>query len=163
MNRTIQPAPVRKTLTVAAIPERAFEVFTAGFDRWWPRSHTIGKGVLKQAVLEPRAGGRWYGIDDDGSEATWGEVLIWEPPGRVVLAWRIGADWQYHSDLLTEVEVTFTAEASGKTRVDFEHRHLERLGDAAASLREALDSAGGWTGILQSYADVIARTEAEAG
>ena len=153
--RIIQPAPVRKTLTVSATPERAFEVFTAGFDRWWPRSHTIGKGALKEAVLEPRAGGRWYGIDDDGSETDWGDVLIWDPPGRLVLAWRIGADWQYRADLLTEVEVRFTREGTSSTRVDFEHRHLERMGDAAATARDSLDSPGGWGGILQRYADVV--------
>ena len=155
MNRTIQPAPVRKVLTLPATPQRAFEVFTAGFDRWWPRSHTIGKSALKEAVLEPRAGGRWYGIDDDGSETEWGDVLVWEPPGRLVLAWRIGADWQYHADLLTEVEVTFTAQSGGITRVDFEHRLLENMGDAAAAMRESVDGPGGWTSILQGYADVV--------
>jgi uncharacterized protein YndB with AHSA1/START domain len=155
MTRTIKPAPVRKTLTVAAPPQRAFEVFTAGFDRWWPRSHTIGKGPLKQAVLEPRVGGRWYGIDDDGSETDWGDVLVWDPPGRLVLAWRIGTDWQYHPDLLTEVEVTFTAQAQGTTRVDLEHRHLERMGDGAGGARDTFDSPNGWGGILQGYADAV--------
>ena len=155
MSRTIQPAPVRKVLTVPATPQRAFEVFTAGFDRWWPRSHTIGKSALQEVVLEPRVGGRWYGIDDDGTETEWGDVLVWEPPERLVLAWRIGADWQYHADLLTEIEVTFTALSGGATRVDFEHRLLERMGDAAASVRDAIDGPGGWTSILQNYADVV--------
>jgi uncharacterized protein YndB with AHSA1/START domain len=151
----IKPAPVRKTLTVPATPERAFEVFTTGFDRWWPRSHTIGKGPLKEAVLEPRAGGRWYGVDDDGTQTPWGDVLVWEPPARLVLAWRIGADWQYHAELLTEVEVTFTPLTALQTRVDLEHRYLDRMGDAAASTREGLDGPGGWGGILQGYADVV--------
>lgn len=153
IEQRIKPAPIRKTLTVPATPEHAFAVFTAGFDRWWPRSHTIGKGPLKEVVLESRAGGRWYGIDDDGTQTPWGDVLVWEPPARLVLAWRIGADWQYHADLLTEVEVTFTSQAGGQTRVDFEHRHLERMGDGAASTRDGLD--GGWGGILQGYADVV--------
>jgi uncharacterized protein YndB with AHSA1/START domain len=155
VSRTIQPAPVRKVLTVPATPQRAFEVFTAGFDRWWPRSHTIGKSALQEVVLQPRVGGRWYGIDDDGTETEWGDVLVWEPPRRLVLAWRIGADWQYHADLLTEIEVTFTAQSSGATRVDFEHRLLERMGDAAASVRDSIDDPGGWTSILQNYADVV--------
>ena len=150
MTRTIKPAPVHKTLTVPATPERAFEIFTIGFDRWWPRSHTIGKGALKEAVLEPRAGGRWYGIDADGTTTSWGDVLIWEPPQHLVLAWRIGADWQYHADLLTEVEVRFTPLGAGQTRVDFEHRYLERLGESAQSTRDSMD--GGWGGILDSYA-----------
>ncbi len=153
MNRTTHPAPVRKTVTVPATPERAFEVFTAGFDRWWPRSHTIGKGALKNAVLEPGVGGRWYGVDDDGSETAWGDVLIWDPPARLVLAWRIGTDWQHHPALLTEVEVTFTAQAAGMTRVDLEHRHLERMG--ADGARDTFDGPNGWGGILQGFADVV--------
>ena len=156
MSRTITPAPVRKTVTVAATPQRAFEVFTAGLERWWPRSHSIGKGKLKQAVLEPREGGRWYGIDDDGSETEWGDVLVWDPPGRLVLAWRIGADWQYHQDLLTEVELVFTAQADGATRVDLEHRRLENMGAAGEGARAAFDSPNGWGAIMQLYADVVA-------
>ncbi len=155
MNRMIRPAPVRKMITVPATPERAFEVFTAGFDLWWPRTHTIGKGALKNAVLEPGVGGRWYGIDDDGSETEWGDVLIWDPPTRLVLAWRIGTDWQHHPDLLTEVEVTFTAQGAGMTRIDLEHRHLERMGDGAGGARDGFDSPGGWGGILQGFADAV--------
>ena len=156
MSRTIQPAPVRKVLTVPATPQRAFEVFTAGFDRWWPRSHTIGKSALKEAILEPRAGGRWYGVDDDGSETEWGDVLVWEPPGRLVLAWRIGADWQYHANLLTEVEVTFTAQGGGQTRAWTSNTGCWRTwAMPAASMREAIDGPGGWTSILQNYADVV--------
>ena len=150
--RTIRPAPVRKQFTVAATPERAFEVFTAGFARWWPgASHHIGQAPYKTAVLEPRVGGRWYEIGEDGSQCEWGDVLAWEPPSRLLLAWRIGADWQYHADLETEVEVTFVAEKDG-TRVTLEHRRLERMGEAAESLRVQIDSEGGWTGILALYA-----------
>ena len=152
---TIVPAPVRKTLTVAASPQKAFEVFTAGFDRWWPRSHSIGASPLKTAVLESGAGGRWYGIGEDGSEDEWGDVLAWEPPSRLVVAWRIGADWTYRADLLTEVEVNFTALADGQTRVDFEHRLLENLGENAEVGRAAFDSPGGWGGLLAGYAEVV--------
>jgi uncharacterized protein YndB with AHSA1/START domain len=151
MTRTIKP--VHKSVTVPVARTHAFEVFTADFDSWWPRSHTIGKGELKQAVIEPRAGGRWYGIDADGIETDWGDVLSWEPPSRIVLAWRIGADWQYHAALTTEVAVTFTALSADATRVDLEHRLLENIGPAARQLRDQLDSPGGWGGILQSYAD----------
>ncbi len=154
MSRTISPAPVRKSLSVNATPERAFEVFTARFDSWWPRSHSIGQSPLAEVVLEPRINGRWYGRLADGTEAEWGDVLAWDPPRRLVLAWRIGADWTYHADLLTEVEVRFTAEGE-RTRVDFEHRGLERMGEKAAETRVALDSDGGWTGILKLYADAV--------
>lgn len=156
MNRTIQPAPVRKSLTVPVTQAHAFEVFTAGFDRWWPRSHTTGKGPLKEVILEPRVGGRWYGVDDDGTETDWGDVLSWQPPARVLLAWRIGADWQYHADLLTEVEVTFTALSATATRVDFEHRLLENMGADAQRIRDQLN--GGWPGILECYAELCRAT-----
>ena len=148
----IQPAPVRKTLSVKATPERAFEVFTAGFDRWWPRSHHIGGVDMARAVLEPRAGGRWYEVGVDGAECDWGEVLVWDPPQRLILAWRIGADWKYDPSLRTEVELRFTREAGGATRVDFEHRLLENMGEAGAAVREAIDSPGGWSGILAMFA-----------
>lgn len=150
--RVIRPAPVRKVVLVKVAPQRAFEVFTAGFARWWPgASHHIGQAPYKTAVIEPRAGGRWYEIGEDGSQCPWGDVLAWEPPSRLLLAWRIGADWQYHADLETEVEVTFVADGEG-TRVTLEHRRLERMGEAAEGLRAQIDSEGGWTGIMALYA-----------
>jgi uncharacterized protein YndB with AHSA1/START domain len=152
MSVTIKPAPVRKSVQVAATPEHAFEVFTARFDRWWPRSHSIGDSPLKHAVIEPRVGGRWYGALENGTEQPWGEVLAWDPPRRLVLAWRIGADWRYDADLLTEVEVTFTPQGD-QTRVDLEHRHLERMGEKAEGARAQFDSEGGWTGLLRMYAE----------
>jgi uncharacterized protein YndB with AHSA1/START domain len=152
MSLAIKPAPVRKSVSVAASPAHAFEVFTAGFDRWWPRSHSIGDSPLKRAVIEPRAGGRWYGLLENGVEAEWGDVLVWEPPRRLVMAWRIGADWAYDRDLLTEVEVTFRPEGE-HTRVELEHRHLERMGDGAEGARAQFDSDGGWGALLQMFAD----------
>jgi uncharacterized protein YndB with AHSA1/START domain len=156
MSLAIKPAPVRKSLAVAASPARAFEVFTAGFDRWWPRSHSIGESPLQTAVIEPRLGGRWFGRLENGTEAQWGDVLVWEPPRRLVLAWRICADWKYDPELLTEVEVQFTPEGEG-TRVDFEHRHLERMGEGAEEVRASFDSEGGWTGLLEMFAAEVAR------
>ena len=155
MSLAIKPAPVKKSLTVPAPPARAFEVFTAGFGRWWPKSHSIGDSPLKEGVLEGRAGGRWYGQLEDGTQAMWGHVLAWEPPSRVLLAWRIGADWTYDPDLLTEVEVTFAPEGAG-TRVTLEHRLLENMGEGAGSLREAFESDGGWMGLLRLYASAVA-------
>jgi uncharacterized protein YndB with AHSA1/START domain len=157
MNLAIKPAPVRKTLVVAATPQRAFEVFTAGFDRWWPRSHSIGDSPLQTAVIEQRLGGRWYGLLENGVEAEWGDVLAWEPPTRLLLAWRIGADWNYDPGLLTEVEVVFTPEGEG-TRVNFEHRLLENMGAEGEGARASFDSEGGWTGLLQMFAAEAAKT-----
>jgi uncharacterized protein YndB with AHSA1/START domain len=153
--RAIRPAPVRKQLIVDASPERAFEVFTAGFGGWWPPSHHIGAAAYKTAVIEPRAGGRWFEIGEDGAQCDWGDVLVWEPPTRLVLAWRLGGDWKYHKDLLTEVEVRFNAEGA-RTRVDFEHRKLENWGAGGDAARAAIDSDGGWSGLLKLYADKLA-------
>ena len=157
MSLAIKPAPVRKSLTVATTPQRAFEVFTAGFDRWWPRSHSIGEAPLKTAVIEPRQGGRWYGLLENGTEAEWGDVLAWEPPTRLLLAWRIDAKWNYDPDLLTEVEVVFTPEGEGATRVNFEHRLLQNMGAAGEGARASFDSEGGWTGLLRMFAAEAAK------
>ena len=155
MTLAIKPAPVKRSVTVAASPQHAFDVFTRGFDRWWPRSHSIGASPLQTAVIEPKKGGRWFAKLQDGSECDWGEVLAWEPPRRVLLSWRIGADWAIHPDLLTEVEVIFTPDGKS-TRVSLEHRLLENMGDGAEAMRAQLDSDGGWNGLLKLFADVAA-------
>jgi uncharacterized protein YndB with AHSA1/START domain len=155
MTTTIRPAPVRKSITVGAPVARAFEVFTSELGRWWPASYSIGRSPLRNAVLEPKAGGRWYEIGEDGSECDWGEVLAWEPPGRVLVAWRIRPDWQYDPDLLTEVEIRFTEVGKTTTRVELEHRLLENMGAAGEQAREIFDSDGGWTGLLQGYARLV--------
>jgi uncharacterized protein YndB with AHSA1/START domain len=149
-----QGAPVRKTVTVKASAKHAFKVFTAGFDTWWPRSHHIGKVPMKRAVMEGRAGGRCYSEQTDGSECDWGEIVEWEPPKRLVMAWKINAQWQYEPDLAkaSEVEVRFTPLEDGSTRVDLEHRNFERVGAGWESMREMVNAEGGWGGLLQAYA-----------
>ena len=152
MSTQIRPAPVRKTIFVDASPEHAFDTFTAGIGRWWPKSHKIGQAELDRPVIEPGEGGRWYEIDVDGSECELGKVLVWDPPSRLVIIWQLTAEFQFDPDLETEVEVRFTPEGSG-TRVDLEHRYLERLGESADKLREAVDAPGGWSGLLELYAE----------
>lgn len=147
---------VRKSITVAASPDRAFRVFTEGMSSWWPLvSHHIGKVDATDAVVEPFTGGRWFERGADGSTCDWGRVLSWEPPHRLVLSWEISADWQHDASLQTEVEVRFIAEGSS-TRVELEHR-LQRFGDRAEEMRGIFDSPGGWTGLLQAFADRVAR------
>jgi len=150
----IKPAAVRKSVSVKASPEHAFRVFSERFDAWWPRTHSIGDSPLKEAVIEAKVGGRWYGKLENGTEAEWGDVLAWEPPRRMLLAWRIGTDWKFDPDLLTEVEVTFTPEVGGATRVELEHRHLERMGEGAEGARAQFDSDGGWGLLLRLFAEI---------
>jgi uncharacterized protein YndB with AHSA1/START domain len=156
MSGQIRPAPVRKSIFVNAPQAHAFDVFTAGIGRWWPKSHKIGKAELDLPVIEGREGGRSYERDLDGAECDIGTVLAWEPPSRLLLAWQLDPDWKFDPRLVTEVEVIFTPEGDG-TRVELEHRHLERMGDRAEAAREAVDSPNGWGLILQLYSEATAR------
>lgn len=153
-------APVRKSITVRTTAERAFSVFTEGFDSWWPRGHKLFEADLAVAIVEGRLGGRCYQRAVDGAECDWGKVTVWDPPRRLVIAWQLDAQWQYDPDIshASEVEVTFTAEPGGSTRVDLEHRHFERHGAGAAQVQSGVDSPNGWGGLLQLFAGV-----AEAG
>ena len=154
MSTQIRPAPVRKSIRVDAPSKRAFDVFTNGIGRWWPASHKIGPADLDRPIIEPREGGRWYERDVDGTECEIGKVVVWDPPSRVVLAWQLGPEWKYNPDLITEVEVTFTPDGDG-TLVNLEHRDLERMGDGAPAMREAIDAPGGWSGLLELYSQAI--------
>lgn len=149
---------VRATVTVQATIERAFRVYTEKFDSWWPREHKLGKAALDRAVMEPRAGGRWYERTVDGAECTWGQVLAWEPPRRLVLSWQINQDWQIDEDPAhaSEIEVTFTSEGPKLTRVAIEHRHLDRHGgpEAARKIMASISAMEGWVGILERYSGV---------
>lgn len=147
----IRPAPVKRSIVVKASPERAFTAFTGNVGRWWPRSHSIGSTPPTDVIVEPRPGGRCYEVGADGSECEWGKVLLWEPPKRLILGWQINAAWKYDPTFITEVEVTFTAMTDLQTRVDLEHRNLERYGDQAGRVRDQISSEGGWTGILKSF------------
>jgi len=150
MSQTITVAPVRRRTRVNTDPARAFEIFTSGMTRWWPRQHTINNSPIQEVVVEPRVGGRWLEHGEDGSECQWGKVLAWEPPERLMLAWQISSHWQYDPDLTTEVEVRFLVDGDG-TMVELEHR-LDGYGAAAEQMRQVFDSPEGWTGTLQDFA-----------
>ena len=154
MTMTTAATTVSRSVTVKAGLEHAFKVFTEGFDTWWPRSHHIGKKPMQKAVLEPRVGGRCFGRETDGNECQWGTVLAWEPPNRLVIAWHIAPGFQNTNlDVAasSEVEIKFTAEPGGMTRVDLEHKHLERHGADFEKLRTAVASPGGWPGLLHMF------------
>jgi uncharacterized protein YndB with AHSA1/START domain len=130
----ITVAPVRKQVTVTASQQRAFALFTNEMSRWWPATHSILKSPLKQYIVEPRAGGRWYAVGEDGSTGQTGYVIEWQPPQRLVLAWQLNGD-----------------ESERSTRVELEHRNLQRMGDKAAQIRGMVDAPGGWTAVLESF------------
>ena len=157
MNKTITPAPVRRAVTVKASQARAFEVFTSRIGAWWPKSHHIGKVEPETVVIEPRTGGRWFERALDGSECDLGKVLAWEPPARLLLAWQLNPKFQYQADLITEVELRFIPDGTGATRVELEHRNLERFGDGAAAMRDRIDAPRGWPMILDAFADAAGR------
>jgi uncharacterized protein YndB with AHSA1/START domain len=147
-------ASVKKSVTVKASPEHAFKIFTDDFDTWWPRSHHIGKKPMVKAVIETRAGGRCFGREADGVECQWGTVTAWEPPLRLVIAWHIAPGFQVidvDPAKSSEVEIRFTPEPDGMTRVDLEHRHLERHGADFEKLRAGVAGPGGWSGLLQMF------------
>ena len=109
---------------------------------------------MKKAIIEGKAGGRCYTEQTDGTECDWGKVLVWEPPRRFLMAWQIRGDWQYEPDIAksSEVEVRFSPEPDGSTRIDLEHRHFDRLGASSHAMRTAVDSSTGWGGTLQLFA-----------
>lgn len=149
--RTINVAPVRKTLVVKTSPEHAFEVFTEGMSRWWFKQYSINPGSpIKDIVIEPRVDGRWYEVGEDGSCCQWGKVLAWEPPSRIKLAWQITPDFRFDPDLVTELDIRFTREGD-ETRVSLEHR-LDGYGAAAADMFQVFDAPNAWMGMLESFA-----------
>jgi len=148
---------VRQSVTVNAPVEKAFKVYTDGFNSWWPPQHHIGTAELAEAVLEAKQGGRWYERGVDGSECEWGQVLAYEPPSRLLLSWQIDGTWKYDPDLAhaSEVEVRFTDLGDGRTRVDLEHRGFERHGATGPSVRDGVTREGGWSMIMERLAKAI--------
>jgi uncharacterized protein YndB with AHSA1/START domain len=154
MSQTISIAPVRKSIQVKASQSHAFDVFTSGLGRWWPTNMTIGKPPMKQAMFEPRLGGRWYELSEDGSQADVGRVLVWEPPHRFVLSWDLNSNWKPDLTVSSEVEVKFIAEGPDATRVELLHHKFEKLGEEnGTKMRNAVD--GGWPGKLAEFKRVI--------
>src|SRR4029079_73583 len=147
---------VRASIVVAVPIDRAFEVFSSEMTSWWPRTHHIGTAPMAAAIIEPRVGGRWYELGDDGSECLWGIVLDWEPPRHLALSWHLDGDFRYDSDAVrsSRVDVSFHALADGSTRVELEHSGLEAHGPTWKRLRGSISS--GWPKVLDSFSHRIA-------
>jgi uncharacterized protein YndB with AHSA1/START domain len=148
---------VRAQVVVEAPLERAFSVFTEGFGSFKPPEHNMLPVEIAETVFEPRVGGHLYDRGVDGSECRWARVLAYEPPHRVVLSWDISPQWQVETDLekTSEWEVRFVAEAPDRTRVELEHRNLDRHGEGWEAEREGVASEGGWPLYLQRFAEVV--------
>ncbi len=151
MTKTVVP-PVHASVTIARRPDDVFQVFTRGMTQWWPlHTHSVaadtfeGKARAEKVVFEGRVGGRIYERMDDGREVDWGQVLVWEPPHRVVFSWKPNLD----PAPPTEVEVKFIPEGSG-TRVDLQHRGWERLGEEGLRKRQVYET--GWPGVIDVFA-----------
>jgi uncharacterized protein YndB with AHSA1/START domain len=157
MTTQVQAASVRTQIVVDAPVERAFSVFTEQFDRIKPREHNMLGVDIAETVLEPREGGRIFDRGVDGSECHWARVLAYEPPHRLVFSWDISPQWQVESDLdrTSEVEVLFVSETPERTRVELEHRNLDRHGAGWESERDGVAAEGGWPLYLQRYAELL--------
>jgi uncharacterized protein YndB with AHSA1/START domain len=148
---------VRRSIVVEAPIEVAFEVFTEQFDLVKPRDHSLLAVEIAESVFERRVGGCLYDRGVDGSECRWARVLAYEPPRRFVISWDISPQWQIETDLenTSEVEVRFVADADNRTRVELEHRNLDRHGGEWRALRDGVGGDGGWPLYLQRFAQLI--------
>jgi len=155
MDNSISVAPVREEIRVEAAPARALEIFTTQMGRWWNPAYTINASPLKDVRLEGKRGGRWFEVGEDGSQRDWGKVLVWEAPRGIVLAWQVSAEWKFDPKLVTELEVRFAADGA-RTRVELEHRNLDRYGDKAEAMRGMLASPDGWAGLLKRFNEAVA-------
>ena len=146
---------VGAAVVVEAPIERAFALFTEGIGSWWDPDHHLLEGELAEMVFEPRAGGHVYDRGVDGSECRWARVLAFEPPQRFVISWDINTQWELETDLekTSEVEVRFLAEAPDRTRVELEHRNLERHGEGWEQMRASIASPDGWSSGLRRFAE----------
>ena len=146
---------VQSEIVVDAPIERAFTVFTEGIGSWFPAEYNLLATEIAERVFEPREGGHVYDRGTDGRECHWARVLSYEPPDRVVISWDIGPQWQIETDLekTSEVEVRFVSEAPERTRVELEHRNLDRHGDGWQGMADGVRGGDGWPLYLQRFAE----------
>lgn len=157
MSTQVAGTSVRTSIVVDAPIERAFRVFIEQFDRIKPREHNMLAVPIAQTVLEARVGGHIYDRGVDGSECHWARVLAIEPPNRIVFSWDISPRWQVETDYdkTSEVEVRFVAETPQRTRVELEHRNLDRHGSGWESARDGVGADQGWPLYLKRFGDVV--------
>jgi uncharacterized protein YndB with AHSA1/START domain len=152
-------ATIHTSIVVEAPIDRAFTVFTEDFGSFKPSEHNLLGVEIAETVFEPRGGGSLYDRGVDGSECRWARVLAYEPPLRVVFSWDISPYWQIETDpeKTSEVEVRFIAETPVRTRVELEHRHLQRHGGGWEGVREGVGGNEGWPLYLERFAQLVTR------
>ncbi len=157
MNEQSETTSVRHSVVVDAAIEKAFQVFTEGFGRFKPPEHNLLSVEIAETVFEPRVGGHIVDRGVDGSECRWARILAYEPPHRVVFSWDIGPTWQVETDpdKTSKVEVNFIVEGPERTKVELEHRHLDRHGEGWQGVREGVDSDQGWPLYLNGFASLF--------
>ena len=145
---------VRRQIVVQAPIERAFAVFTERFGDFKPPEHNLLDAPIAETVFEPKVGGHIYDRAVDGSECRWARILAFEPPDRVVFSWDISPQWQIETELenTSEVEVRFIAETPERTRVELEHRNIERHGPGWQAVADGVGNDAGWPLYLTRYA-----------
>jgi len=148
---------IRSSIVVEAPIEQAFSVFTEDFGSFKPREHNMLGVEIAETIFEPHVGGHVYDRGVDSSECRWARILAYEPPTRVAFSWDISPHWQLETDTAktSEVEVRFIAETPERTRVELEHRNLDRHGAGWEGLREGVDSGDGWPLYLERYAELL--------
>jgi uncharacterized protein YndB with AHSA1/START domain len=158
MSAQASDTAVRQSIVVPAPVERAFSVFTDGFDTFKPPEHNMLQVEIAETVFETHVGGHIYDRGVDGSECRWARVLAYEPPNRVVFSWDISPQWQIETDpdRTSEVEVRFIAEGPDSTRVELEHRNLDRHGPGWEGERDGVAADQGWPLYLSRFAEQVA-------
>jgi DNA-binding transcriptional ArsR family regulator len=130
---------VRGQVVVDVPVERAFAVFTGRFGDFKPPEHNLLGSPVAETVFEPRVGG------DRG------------PPVRVMFSWDISPRWTIETDQAqaSEVEVRFYAESPARTRVELEHRHIDRHGPGWEAVAGGVDGPEGWPLYPGRYAALV--------
>lgn len=160
MSLTNDDVVVRREVVVDVPIERAFNVFTERFGDFKPREHNLLGAPIVETRFESHVGGHIYDRAEDGSECRWARVLAYEPPNRVVFSWDISPYWKLEVDEAnaSEVEVRFIAETSERTRLELEHRHLDRHGPGWEGVRDGVADDAGWPLYLARYAELLTDT-----
>lgn len=106
--------PVLCAVEVPAGSWDAFAGFTEHLHLWWPFEDLSVHGAGTYAAFEE---GALVETSPQGEMTVWADVVRWEPPVSVALAWHPGASGHRS----THVRIAWSAGPTGGTRVGLEH------------------------------------------